>query len=149
MNTAAVSSSVLGSDQPVLDQIIDLSSEPSSMDPKTAMMVTKNNHTLSSADHNNVQGVLDVNDSVIGAPIIAFEDSITASTKSDVPTTAGIIAQGKIYMIIDKLFICYIVSLIYLSSLTMSFIYFRPSLVICDLDLINATIQWTTDSDWN
>ena len=57
MNTAAVSSSVLGSDQPVLDQIIDLSSEPSSMDPKTAMMVTKNNHTLSSADHNNIQGV--------------------------------------------------------------------------------------------
>ena len=83
----------------MLDQIIDLSNEPSSMDPKTAMMVTKNNHTLSSADHNNVQGVLDVNDSVIGAPIIAFEDSITASTKSDVPTTAGIIAQGKIYMI--------------------------------------------------
>ena len=105
MNTAAVSSSVLGSDQPVLDQIIDLSSEPSSMDPKTAMMVTKNNHTLSSADHNNVQGVLDVNDSVIGAPIIAFEDSITASTKSDVPTTAGIIAQGKIYMIIERLLI--------------------------------------------
>ena len=136
MNTAAVSSSVLGSDQPVLDQIIDLSSEPSSMDPKTAMMVTKNNHTLSSSDHNNVQGVLDVNDSVIGAPIIAFEDSITASTKSDVPTTAGIIAQGKIYMIIER----HIVSLIYLSSLTMSFIYFRPSLVICDLDLINATI---------
>ena len=136
MNTAAVSSSVLGSDQPVLDQIIDLSSEPSSMDPKTAMMVTKNNHTLCSADHNNVQGVLDVNDSVIGAPIIAFEDSITASTKSDVPTTAGIIAQGKIYMIIKR----HIVSLIYLSSLTMSFIYFRPSLVICDLDLINATI---------
>ena len=136
MNTAAVSSSVLGSDQPVLDQIIDLSSEPSSMDPKTAMMVTKNNHTLSSADHNNIQGVLDVNDSVIGAPIIAFEDSITASTKSDVPTTAGIIAQGKIYMIIKR----HIVSLIYLSSLTMSFIYFRPSLVICDLDLINATI---------
>ena len=92
INTAAVSSSVLGSDQPVLDQIIDLSNEPSSMDPKTAMMVTKNNHNLSSADHNNVQGVLDVNDSVIGAPIIAFEDSITASTKSDVPTTAGIIA---------------------------------------------------------
>ena len=59
MNTAAVSSSVLGSDQPVLDQIIDLNSEPSSMDPKTAMMVTKNNHTLSSADHNNVQGVLE------------------------------------------------------------------------------------------
>ena len=138
MNTAAVSSSVLGSDQPVLDQIIDLSSEPSSMDPKTAMMVTKNNHTLSSSDHNNKQGVLDVNDSVIGAPIIAFEDSITASTKSDVPTTAGIIAQGKIYMIIERLLI--IVSLIYLSSLTMSFIYFRPSLVICDLDLINATI---------
>ena len=138
MNTAAVSSSVLGSDQPVLDQIIDLSSEPSSMDPKTAMMVTKNNHTLSSSDHNNIQGVLDVNDSVIGAPIIAFEDSITASTKSDVPTTAGIIAQGKIYMIIERLLI--IVSLIYLSSLTMSFIYFRPSLVICDLDLINATI---------
>ena len=122
----------------MLDQIIDLSNEPSSMDPKTAMMVTKNNHTLSSADHNNVQGVLDVNDSVIGAPIIAFEDSITASTKSDVPTTAGIIAQGKIYMIIERLLI--IVSLIYLSSLTMSFIYFRPSLVICDLDLINATI---------
>ena len=107
INTAAVSSSVLGSDQPVLDQIIDLSNEPSSMDPKTAMMVTKNNHNLSSADHNNVQGVLDVNDSVIGAPIIAFEDSITASTKSDVPTTAGIIAQGKIYMIIEKLFIFY------------------------------------------
>ena len=111
MNTAAVSSSVLGSDQPVLDQIIDLSSEPSSMDPKTAMMVTKNNHTLSSADHNNKQGVLDVNDSVIGAPIIAFEDSITASTKSDVPTTAGIIAQGKIYMIIERLLI---VSVVYM-----------------------------------
>ena len=71
------------------------------MDPKTAMMVTKNNHTLSSADHNNVQGVLDVNDSVIGAPIIAFEDSITASTKSDLPTTAGTMC------IISLLFICY------------------------------------------
>ena len=123
MNTAAVSSSVLGSDQPVLDQIIDLSSEPSSMDPKAAMMVTKNNHTLSSADHNNVQGVLDVNDSVIGAPIIAFEDSITASTKSDVPTTAGIIAQGKIYMIIQKLilyhlYICHLLQcLLYISDL--------------------------------
>ena len=122
MNTAAVSSSVLGSDQPVLDQIIDLSSEPSSMDPKTAMMVTKNNHTLSSADHNNIQGVLDVNDSVIGAPIIAFEDSITASTKSDVPTTAGIIAQGKIYMIIERilyhLYICHLLQcLLYISDL--------------------------------
>ena len=123
MNTAAVSSSVLGSDQPVLDQIIDLSSEPSSMDPKTAMMVTKNNHNLSSADHNNVQGVLDVNDSVIGAPIIAFEDSITASTKSDVPTTAGIIAQGKIYMIIERLilyhlYICHLLQcLLYISDL--------------------------------
>ena len=98
----------------MLDQIIDLSNEPSSMDPKTAMMVTKNIHNLSSADHNIVQGVLDVNDSVIGAPIIAFEDSITASTKSDVPTTAGNIAQGKIYMIIEKLFICYILSVLYL-----------------------------------
>ena len=123
MNTAAVSSSVLGSDQPVLDQIIDLSSEPSSMDPKAAMMVTKNNHTLSSSDHNNIQGVLDVNDSVIGAPIIAFEDSITASTKSDVPTTAGIIAQGKIYMIIQKLilyhlYICHLLQcLLYISDL--------------------------------
>merc|ERR1711997_178733 len=32
INNAAQSSSVLGSDQPVLDQIIDLSTEPSSMD---------------------------------------------------------------------------------------------------------------------
>ena len=124
MNTAAVSSSVLGSDQPVLDQIIDLSSEPSSMDPKTAMMVTKNNHTLSSADHNNVQGVLDVNDSVIGAPIIAFEDSITASTKSDVPTTAGNIAQGKIYKIIDKLSIMlYFIRCIYVISYNVFYIF--------------------------
>ena len=123
MNTAAVSSSVLGSDQPVLDQIIDLSNEPSSMDPKTAMMVTKNNHTLSSADHNNVQGVLDVNDSVIGAPIIAFEDSITASTKSDVPTTAGIIAQGKIYMIIEKLFMLYFISYIFVISYNVFYIF--------------------------
>jgi hypothetical protein len=29
---------------------------------------------------------------VIGAPIIAFEDSITASTKSDVPTTADLLS---------------------------------------------------------
>ena len=110
----------------MLDQIIDLSTEPSSMDPKTAMMVTKNNHNLSSTDHNNVQGVLDVNDSVIGAPIIAFEDSITASTKSDVPTTAGIIAQGKIYMIIERhlyvilyhLYICHLLQcLLYISDL--------------------------------
>ena len=103
------------------------------MDPKTAMMVTKNNHNLSTADHNNVQGVLDVNDSVIGAPIIAFEDSITASTKSDVPTTAGIIAKGKIYMIIEQLFIFY---QLYIGNLLQHLLY------------ISDVLSWSVISTW-
>ena len=72
---------MLGDDQPVLDQIIDLSNE--TMDSMTR---SKNNHNLNPTD--NTSGGKEEN-SVIGAPIIAFEDSITASTKSDVPTTAG------------------------------------------------------------
>ena len=72
---------MLGNDQPVLDQIIDLSNETMG-----SMTISKNNHNLNPTD--NTSGGKEEN-SVIGAPIIAFEDSITASTKSDVPSTAG------------------------------------------------------------
>ena len=73
---------MLGNDQPVFDQIIDLNSEENI----DSMTINKNNHIINSTD--NTSGVKEEN-SVIGAPIIAFEDSITASTKSDVPSTAG------------------------------------------------------------
>ena len=73
---------MLGNDQPVFDQIIDLNSEEN----LDSMTINKNNHIINSTD--NTSGVKEEN-SVIGAPIIAFEDSITASTKSDVPSTAG------------------------------------------------------------
>jgi hypothetical protein len=75
---------VLGNDQPVLDQIIDLSNENMG-----SITISKNNHNLSSND--TTSGVKEEN-SVIGAPIIAFEDSITASTKSDVPSTADLLS---------------------------------------------------------
>jgi hypothetical protein len=68
---------MLGNDQPVFDQIIDLSNETMG-----SMTISKNTHNL------NPSGGKEEN-SVIGAPIIAFEESITASTKSDVPSTAG------------------------------------------------------------
>ena len=81
-NNAIGGSSMQGSDQPVLDQVIDLNNEPID-----SMIVTKNNHNnINPADNTNE--CIEEN-SVIGAPIIAFEDSITASTKSDVPSTAG------------------------------------------------------------
>ena len=57
---------ILGDDQPVLDQILDLN--------------------LNSTE---TPGGVNKETSVIGAPIIAFEDSITSSTKPDVPSTAG------------------------------------------------------------
>ena len=81
-NNAASGGSMLGNDQPVFDQIIDLNSE----ETIDSMTINKNNHIINSTD--NTSGVKEEN-SVIGAPIIAFEDSITASTKSDVPSTAG------------------------------------------------------------
>ena len=73
---------MLGNDQPVFDQIIDLNNE----DNNDSMTLSKTNHILNPTD--NTSGGMEEN-SVIGAPIIAFEDSITASTKADVPTTAG------------------------------------------------------------
>ena len=81
LNNNASVGSLLENDQPVLDQIIDLSNENMG-----SMTINKNNHILNPTD--NTSGGKEEN-SVIGAPIIAFEDSITASTKSDVPTTAG------------------------------------------------------------
>jgi len=76
---------MLGNDQPVFDQIIDLNSEEN----LDSMTINKNNHLINSTD--NTSGVKEEN-SVIGAPIIAFEDSITASTKSDVPSTADLLS---------------------------------------------------------
>merc|ERR1719414_2898156 len=84
-NNAASGGSMLGIDQPVFDQIIDLNSEEN----LDSMTINKNNHIINSTD--NTSGVKDEN-SVIGAPIIAFEDSITASTKSDVPSTADLLS---------------------------------------------------------
>ena len=72
---------VLGDDKPVLDQIIDLNYENSG-----SITVNKNNLNLNSTE---TSGGVNEENSVIGAPIIAFEESITASTKSDVPSTAG------------------------------------------------------------
>jgi len=86
MNSNAIGgSSMQGSDQPVLDQIIDLSNEK--MD---SMTITKNNHNILNPTDNTSGGKEE--NSVIGAPIIAFEDSITASTKSDVPTTTDLLS---------------------------------------------------------
>jgi hypothetical protein len=71
--------------EPVLDQILDLSSENNKGTITTA---SKNIHNLTSSTdaHHHEEN------SVIGAPIIAFEDSITASTKSDVPSTADLLS---------------------------------------------------------
>jgi hypothetical protein len=74
---------MLGNDPPVFDQIIDLNSEEN-IDSLTN---NKNNLNLNPSD--NTSGGKEDN-SVIGAPIIAFEDSIAASTKSDVPSTADL-----------------------------------------------------------
>jgi hypothetical protein len=84
LNNNASVGSLLEDDQPVLDQIIDLSNENMG-----SMTINKNNHILNPTD--NTSGGKEEN-SVIGAPIIAFEDSITASTKSDVPTTADLLS---------------------------------------------------------
>ena len=73
---------MLGNDPPVFDQIIDLNSEENI----DSLTINKNNLNLNPSDNNS--GGKEEN-SVIGAPIIAFEDSITSSTKPDVPSTAG------------------------------------------------------------
>ena len=81
-NNATTGGQMLGNDQPLFDQIIDLSNEEN----QNSMTISKTNHILNPTD--DTSGGMEEN-SVIGAPIIAFEDSITASTKSDVPSTAG------------------------------------------------------------
>ena len=81
-NNATTGGHLLGNDQPLFDQIIDLSNEEN----QNSTTISKTNHILNPTD--DTSGGMEEN-SVIGAPIIAFEDSITASTKSDVPSTAG------------------------------------------------------------
>ena len=87
-NNATTGGQMLGSDQPLFDQIIDLSNEEN----QNSMTISKTNHILNPTD--DTSGGMEEN-SVIGAPIIAFEDSITASTKSDVPSTAGKVFIGN------------------------------------------------------